>query len=167
MLMLVALFSFHNVKGQGCLSTTVTLTPPASLGSADLSDLIDIAGQCPLSGGDAVYEARSIVMHYTGDEFDDADLCNLQNRSQQAKAKEGSEAIRLYPNPTSGEVFWRGTSSAVRVRVLNALGQMHSDQLVNSNHLALRNAPDGLYTVQIYSEAGVLLSISKVFLSQH
>jgi len=50
-----------------------------SLQTGNLATLESIAEMCPLEGGDAVCEARAIVAHLTGANFDDTDLCAVSS----------------------------------------------------------------------------------------
>jgi hypothetical protein len=71
------------------------------IASSDMETLISIAGQCPLEGGDAVYEARSLVSHFAGTEFDDRDLCGTQNRQARGKKGPTLDRVIVFPNPTT------------------------------------------------------------------
>ncbi|MBK9336470.1 MAG: hypothetical protein IPM98_07720 [Lewinellaceae bacterium] len=57
-----------------------------SLQTGDLATLEAIAGMCPLEGGDAVYEARAIVVHTTGASYDDTDLCAVSAERSRAES---------------------------------------------------------------------------------
>jgi hypothetical protein len=112
-----------------------------------------------------VYEARAIVSYYTGVDFNDAELCQEAAGRQQRLAKQESKnsAVVLYPNPTTGQVFWSGTDDQVVVlKVYNTLGQLQSEQTVNSNNADLSRLPGGLYTLQIFAEDNTLLATQKI-----
>lgn len=68
---------------------------------AEIIELEDVASQCPLKGGDAVYMARGVLdMHMISTEYDDSNLCQtVEDRS--AALREVSMTIS--PNPSSGD----------------------------------------------------------------
>lgn len=141
-----------------------------TLASGNLATLEAIAGQCPLEGGDAVYEARSIVSHFTGRSYDDLAICESGEREQrQDAAQELSDGpIVLYPNPTTGQVYWSGLNNqAVVLRVFNVLGQLQSEQTVNDNQADLGQLPEGLYALQLFAADNTLLASQKVQIVKH
>jgi len=137
-----------------------------TLGSGELSVLEYVAGQCPLEGGDAVYEARGIVSYLTGADFDDVAICEEAEEREQQLARQESKisAVALYPNPTTGQVFWSGVGEQVVVlRVFNALGQLQAEQTASGNNADLSRLPNGLYTLKIFSMAdNTLLATQKI-----
>lgn len=138
-----------------------------TLASGKLAALEAIAGQCPLEGGDAVYEARAFVTYMTGADFDDAEICaaseERQQRPEEAKKLSENEGVLLYPNPTAGQVFWSGTGDKVIVlKVFNALGQLLLEKMANDNHADLSRLPGGLYVLQILAADNTLLATQKI-----
>jgi hypothetical protein len=125
-----------------------------SLASSSLTALTAIAAQCPLSGGDAVYEARSIVSRLTGQEYDDVALCGSQ-RPGAGGREETSEIpteVIVFPNPTTGYVSWIGVPEGkVTVRVFNALGQLQMERTSEDNALDLSVLNQGIYRLQLLS----------------
>jgi hypothetical protein len=124
-----------------------------TLASGNLTTLEAIAEQCPLEGGDAVYEARAIVSYFTGQDYDDGLLCASGERDQrrtggdtQLKTEE-----RIYPNPTTGEVFFSVAGEA-RVQIFNNIGQLQREQLISDNRLTLSNLHPGLYRLRIFRD---------------
>ncbi|MDX1910567.1 MAG: T9SS type A sorting domain-containing protein [Saprospiraceae bacterium] len=137
---------------------------------ADLALLVAIAGQCPIEGGDAVYEARAFVGRLTGQTFDDALLCAGGNRPSQGRESDptlGKSDIILYPNPATGILQWSGTGvEAVRVRVFDLQGALVFDQLVNDALVNARALPNGIYVVQLSDQSGALLTAQKIVLQK-
>lgn len=134
------------------------------IASSDMETLISIAGQCPLEGGDAVYEARALVSHLAGTEFDDRDLCGVQNRQSRKGKQELTNQIVIFPNPTTGELFLDVVTGGITARVFNLLGELKMDTPVAGNRLDMNALPDGMYTVQFLSIDGQLLANAKVLL---
>jgi len=125
-----------------------------SLATGDLDDLIAIAEQCPLEGGDAVYEARAFVGHFTGQGFDDHTACdNAQQRQGFELEKADKFTLNLYPNPTSGLLYWDAPiETPTTVEVYNAMGCLQLRQLVQTTVLDLSALPEGAYYVRFLSE---------------
>ena len=137
--------------------------------STDTAAITLIAGQCPLEGGDAVYEARAIIAYLTGDEFDDHVLCNSSQRNARDRNGDISKEsdFALYPNPTTGIVYWTGfQGQPVTVNIYNSLGQLQIAKSMNNSHLDLNTLPQGMYHLQILSLANELLYNGKVFLTK-
>ncbi|MBV6438996.1 MAG: hypothetical protein EPGJADBJ_00626 [Saprospiraceae bacterium] len=163
-------------------AVTTSLTPDASqktvngillnyllsdtLASGNLATLVSIAEQCPLEGGDAVYEARAIVSHFTGQGFNDLEQCEDNERQQRpedsAKLSEAGSVV-LYPNPTTGQLFWSGTGDQpVAIRVFNGLGQLAAEMTSANGSADLEQLPEGLYTLQIFAPDNTVLATEKI-----
>ena len=141
-----------------------------SLQTGDLATLESIAETCPLEGGDAVYEARAIVAHITGASFDDADLCTVSLERTHAEKQEADTAgkIVLYPNPTTGQVYWTGTGEQpIRVRVFNTLGQQLAEVISTTGYTNMGHLQPGIYHVQLLSLENVVLATRKLQVMQH
>ncbi|HNM26314.1 MAG TPA: T9SS type A sorting domain-containing protein [Saprospiraceae bacterium] len=125
-----------------------------SLATGDLDDLIAIAEQCPLEGGDAVLEARALVGHFTGQGFDDYTACgNAQQRQYIELEKADKFTMHLYPNPTTGLLHWDAPVQApTTVEVYNAMGRLQLRQLVQTSVIDLSALPEGAYYVRFLSE---------------
>jgi len=138
-----------------------------TLASGDLTTLEGIAEQCPLEGGDAVYEARAFVSYYTGTDYNDFDLCAPpQPRQKQVNGKSsGIKDITLYPNPTTGEVFL-SVSGEVQVRVFNNIGQLQMEKTVADNRLNLSQLQPGVYRLQLFREGRMLTTQSVILLNR-
>ncbi len=138
-----------------------------TLASGDLTTLEGIAEQCPLEGGDAVYEARAFVSYFTGTDYNDFDLCAPpQPRQKQVNGKSsGLKDITLYPNPTTGEVFL-SVSGEVLARVFNNIGQMQMEKTVADNRLNLSLLPPGVYRLQLFREGRMLTTQSVILINR-
>lgn len=143
-----------------------------TLATGDLATLESIAGMCPLEGGDAVYEARALVAHLTGAHYDDVELCEPPEEMRRPQKPETladtPTGIMLFPNPSTGQVYWRGTGGqTVRIRVYNAYGQQLADMYSTSGFANLEHLPDGLHLVQLLSLDNHLLASRKLHLIKH
>jgi len=143
-----------------------------TLQTGDLATLESIAEMCPLEGGDAVYEARAIVAHLTGAHFDDTVLCEqpeeMRRPQKQETLAETPAGIMLFPNPSTGQVYWRGTGDqTVRIRVFNAYGQQLADLLSTTGFANLEHLPEGLHMLQLSALDNHLLATRKLHLIKH
>ncbi|MEQ1746346.1 MAG: hypothetical protein ABMA02_13035 [Saprospiraceae bacterium] len=140
-----------------------------TLATGDLATLESIAEMCPLEGGDAVYEARAIVAHMTGASYDDAEICDLPEEMRRPQKPEtvagGPSSIMLFPNPSTGQVYWRGTGDqTVRVRVFSAVGQLLGEVISATGFANLDKMPEGLHLIQLLSLDNNLLATRKIHL---
>lgn len=124
-----------------------------TLATGDLATLVAIAEQCPLQGGDAVYEARAIVGHFTGEAFDDYEICDdAQQREKRLDTSKLPQQIRLYPNPTTGLVYWQGINGPAVAEVYNHLGQLQLRRELPDASLDLGKLPAGAYWIRLLCE---------------
>ena len=124
-----------------------------TLAAGDLATLVAIAEQCPLQGGDAVYEARAIVGHFTGEAFDDYEICDdAQQREKRLDTSKLPQQIRLYPNPTTGLVYWQGINGPAVAEVYNHLGQLQLRRELPDASLDLGKLPAGAYWIRLLCE---------------
>lgn len=123
---------------------------------AEIATLQTVANQCPLAGGDAVYEARALVQHFTGIQYDDTQLCqnaNDRHNPEQALSSEASNFL-VYPNPASGQLNWApfAGNEICTIRLINALGQLILEKQSSNAFLDVQNVPEGMYVLQIVTQ---------------
>jgi hypothetical protein len=159
-----------DINHQAVNAIFLELLAADSLSSTNLALLLDIAGQCPLEGGDAVYEARSIVAQHYGQEFDDRTLClQAGQREQQKLVSDFSSAsdITFYPNPSSGSLYWTNTGAEpVLLRLYNPLGQLLLSQESADGFVSIAQFLPGIYTAQLVSNNGKVLTATQVVLTK-
>ncbi|MCC7506030.1 MAG: PKD domain-containing protein [Saprospiraceae bacterium] len=69
--------------------------------------------------------------------------------------KEDVEAVRVYPNPTTGLVRWaESATDLAQVEVYDQLGRLLLTRLTTDPYIDLRPLPDGRYWIRLYSPAG-------------
>lgn len=66
--------------------------------------------------------------------------------------------VKIYPNPTSGQISWTGPEEkAVTIRVFNLLGQILGERNVKENTMDIGTLPAGIYRLQILTKERQIL----------
>ncbi|MCR9103224.1 MAG: T9SS type A sorting domain-containing protein [bacterium] len=134
-----------------------------SLSGSELSALFSLANQCPLSGGDAVFRARSLY-HLVDPtyRFDNAALCQPNAALRAPKATEPLD-YTLFPNPTSGLTvlqFNTPITDRASVTLYSLQGQPVLQQTAGegAQHVLLETAalPGGTYFCKVMGANGVM-----------
>ncbi len=128
-----------------------------SLTESARTTLTAIANQCPLDGGDAVFQARAILEPAM---YKDAINCTPVELREDSNWKESSldSKFAIYPNPASGPVTLlsnHGCKTECNGRL--SLFDIHGSKLVSysldlaipSQQIDLRELPAGMYLFQI------------------
>jgi Secretion system C-terminal sorting domain len=154
----------HQVVNEAALTLLLNGQAPDR---AALAELDAIAQQCPTSGGDAVYEARSLVLHYTGKMYNNEDCLSVDKRAVAPPKSSGSETAVLYPNPTTGWLNITGAGpDAANARVVNMLGQLAGVYPISNGGIDLSKVKEGVYTIQICTLGGDVLETKSVSILQ-
>ncbi len=133
-----------------------------SLGPAERDTLLAIAYQCPLRGGEAVYQARALLSDTL--QYDDAALC--QSTQQQFALPAPAETtatlgLKIWPNPTDEVLVLetdRVPEDRVEAVIVDATGvevvleKLESGQRIWT--LLLPELPAGLYHLSIRNVSG-------------
>jgi hypothetical protein len=133
-----------------------------SLSGSELSALFSLANQCPLSGGDAVFRARSLYrLADPTYRFDNAALCQP---SAALRAPEAAAPLdfKLFPNPTFGLTvleFSTSIAGSVNVTLYSLQGQPVLQQTAGegAQHIILETAvlPGGTYFCRVTGVDGI------------
>ena len=112
-----------------------------------------IATLCPLEGGDAVFEARSLLSLNSNMSFNDETICAQSAKQQAIKVKE-APIFKLSPNPAYQELYidFEGRkANEANLRIANAFGQVISQHLIKggSNYLDIADLPAGVYYLTV------------------
>lgn len=100
-----------NVAALGSKSVVPIKAPGYIYSSSDTSALYGIANQCPLQGGNGVYQARILLMTIANDVIEFIDNCDKVTQKSmdiipQSIANEEVSAYKLYPNPNDGNMIF-------------------------------------------------------------
>ena len=132
------------------------------------SQIISIAQQCPLSGGPAVYKARSLARLIDSNfRYEDELNCQLTSYSWKV-AKPNSDVIfSIYPNPSKSiiQVTYRLKNNGT-LRLHNELGNLISEQKIDSkqfqSEINVSNLSNGIYFCSIINSDGVSGEVVKL-----
>ena len=125
---------------------------------SQLTDIESIAFQCPLTGGSAVYEARSLLMLQMDTIYDDNLLCaGAQSmRRNDETASVAKSGFHLYPNPAKDQVtlLMPNEVLAGKVVLINAQGALVSElKLKEKSRTAVINTGqlvEGIYLLNVF-----------------
>lgn len=134
------------------------------LTSIQASELFDIANQCPMMGGNAVFKARSLYWLIDDSyNFDDQALCLQHGIIVKSLSAKTINAVAVVPNPASDEatlVFDRELDEPGVFVVYDAVGAevMRHVVPIEMPRLAFSTAslPPALYHYQVRGPSGVL-----------
>ncbi|MBK7183362.1 MAG: T9SS type A sorting domain-containing protein, partial [Bacteroidetes bacterium] len=105
----------------------------------DSTALMDIAAQCPLQGGNAVYQARNLLAAIYNELIDFEDNCEetqkhfVANNETESITQHFSKAVKLYPNPNNGNMMLDYSLNETEVGKLNIYDV--SGRLIDSYNL--------------------------------
>lgn len=122
----------------------------------------NIAYQCPLVGGKAVYRARTLLSLEEDGNFDDSALCNFAYRNSDMNSSSRLIAgnLALYPNPTTGRVtinyITTDSEDNNTLKVFTSTGQLvfetQISRIESMMEIDLSSFPPGLYICTVSGE---------------
>jgi hypothetical protein len=117
--------------------------------------LFTIASQCPISGGKAVYLARSVYSSIVDTLFNDQEICLLEGIIKSSTVSSNQPSFSYFPNPAKDQlqVFWDETvEGVVTIELYDALGRqvdgIESHTTQNLSIINLRGIQNGVYFIQ-------------------
>lgn len=139
-----------NQKAINSISLATIYTGLSAFRNEEYTSLNSIAGQCPLAGGNAVFEARALLAAYSNIAYDDDALCASGGKSA---IIESASNLELYPNPSNEEVTIKYPllEQDCVLFITDLQGKVVVQQALSkdSNQVSLptSNLPNGLYIV--------------------
>ena len=140
--------------------------------SATLSNLYNLAFQCPYTGGYAVYEARSVLALIKDTFYIDEDICTISYKTDGSEKTvrpkkdtliEEGITITMYPNPAKDYVllsFSKQTTNPMQLRITDMIGRRVADVpiivLGNSYQINTSALSNGIYYVNVYDSKNKL-----------
>ena len=140
------------------------------LNREDIAILERIANLCPVEGGEAVHDARSLLAIVDDKYYDDAQLCNLSNSREpnqglKVQKTDVPSAVKVYPNPANAFITIEctvGADEVGSVKLTNILGKeviVKSLSPNSSNHtINTSDLPQGMYIVTIEKNGQTVLT---------
>ena len=126
------------------------------------SAILNVAQQCPLEGGPAVYRARSLYalidLEY---EYNDTYSC-LQNGWMLRQASTIKSNFTIFPNPANETITLKyNIDVPVKIQVLDPLGRLvlekQLDEKFNEININVNNLNPGIYNYRIINLDGPVL----------
>ncbi|HMQ85524.1 MAG TPA: T9SS type A sorting domain-containing protein [Saprospiraceae bacterium] len=139
--------------------------------------LLGIAGQCPNTGGDAVYRARSLYqLQHPEMRWEDGVLCEPAARNVMWGAlpvQATVSRLKVWPNPTKGMLFLEIPSACgveLRLQVLDMLGRTVKNIALETDSspasIPLKGMNGGIYFLKLFCQ-GQLIGSEKIILSNN
>ncbi|MDQ3108401.1 MAG: T9SS type A sorting domain-containing protein, partial [Bacteroidota bacterium] len=143
------------------------------------TDIENIAAQCPVTGGPAVYQARALLTAVYDDYVEWVDNCNFPNSPPAPRfgnpspgENASSAAVNLYPNPNNGEMSLDYTLQEGQTAVfyiLDVTGRvLMTKELANNEQHTQVSAADlasGIYIWQVIID-GKVARIDKLIIAK-
>lgn len=131
--------------------------------ASQTSELFNIANQCPMLGGNAVFKARSLYWLIDDDyDFDDASICLPYGIVVKKLSEQHSNPVRVVPNPASDEaslMLTRETDEPAYLTLYNAVGSEVMRVLVPKGVLrhafSIASIAPGLYQFKVLGPNGL------------
>ena len=153
------IYSEHGILPEaGKLPEASKMMMVDSLTESARTTLTAIANQCPLEGGDAVYQARAML---EPELYADAETCvPLEQREERMPQSQPAinDGVSIYPNPTSGELTLLSGRTCIAdciglVSVFDLRGtevtNLQVDLSLQAQIISLRGLPSGVYLFQV------------------
>lgn len=70
--------------------------------------------------------------------------------------------MSLYPNPTNGKLYIKGSHGVVSVKVINTLGQVVLTNTLTDNQIDLEQLAGGYYVIQLLDENAHVIHNEKI-----
>lgn len=142
-------------------------TGNGSFSATELTDLSQLANQCPLMYGTAVYQARALLCAIAKDQLVFNENCEVETKSRKAGSPEmDEEQISLFPNPNQGAMTLRyNICSTASLAVYDISGRILYKQALNKEATRLdlqTNLAEGIYIYSIINEQGRVLKTDKL-----
>ena len=140
--------------------------------------LEQLAIKCPQYDGEAVYQARSLLMYYFGKSYNS--ICDMQNIQPSGSRTVNTATVQteptyvsasVYPNPTHKDItvtYTKGEGNEAAVfELYNMVGELVVNQTLTENKttLSLSDLSNGIY-IYIIKQDGVTLQTNKLVLSK-
>jgi hypothetical protein len=147
-----------------------------TLSIGQITQLQNIAQQCPFTDGAAVYQARALLTQYDSTEYYSA--CEFDGLNNSSSGRENLSTgisntskffkTTIYPNPAKNELFIESEEGSITVLVQTISGQLVMQEKINGAQakLNIENLENGAYLLRIINNDGVTLKAEKLIISK-
>jgi hypothetical protein len=139
---------YYNTIGSGADEIT----------TAQADSILEIAIQCPLLGGNAVYEARALYLHYDADHDYNDELTCLQAGIVMRKKQvlKYGIAATVFPNPAKEKLLVNyNIINDGHLKIISSIGKPIKELPLDSNsstiEIDITKFESGIYFIQIVS----------------
>jgi hypothetical protein len=138
--------------------------------------ILSVAEQCPYSGGEAVFMARTMLSLFNDSiEYHDAEVCYQAGYYRQSLnnsfMNEQKTGIRIIPNPAKDELFIqleRELNETCLIRIRDVAGRVivndSFDGKTKQHRLSIQHILSGIYQVEIKAKESVLHNTKQVII---
>ena len=124
---------------------------------ADYTKLVEIAEQCPLDGGKAVFEARALRNHIDRWNYEYIDLCeDSDEKSLDNFYTDYENDTHIYPNPCSGVFYLHNRSELELIlKLFDFTGREILAEKIEANivkEIQLKNVNSGIYLYKLIND---------------
>jgi hypothetical protein len=133
--------------------------------------ILNVAVQCPLSGGPAVYRARALYYVIDPNMYYEDELTCLQNGYLYRTSRNISQKSKLYPNPTANEitVVYNATDNS-EFQICDQIGRIVYKSTLSSHQtnytLSVLNFENGIYNYRILDKNKTVIDIGQFIVSK-
>ncbi len=125
------------------------------------SQILSIAAQCPLSGGPAVYKARTLAALIDPDlRYDDQLACSQAGVSWRISQHKAESSISIFPNPAADNATIKyNISTDAQLMIYNKVGEIIRFENLSKDSqsfvIDLANYKNGIYTCRLIQDGKV------------
>jgi Secretion system C-terminal sorting domain len=156
----------YNERTVNSFCLEAILENKSNFSDEELSEITHIAYQCPLTGGNAVYTARTIYLRkYPNTNFEWSELCNVLFK-QQRKVEVTDTKLAVFPNPNTGsftvnyDLPTTEKISKIHLILTNSVGAIVEEKFANSKQEQVQwnieNIPNGIYFLSLKVDNRIL-----------
>ncbi len=129
------------------------------------------SANCPISGGPAVYRARSLYFLINPEMVYDDELTCIQNGYLYKTSRNVTHNSKIYPNPASNEItIVYNVSSNSDLIITDALGrnikqiELSTEQIEKT--FSIVELENGLYSYKIIDEKGIMVDVGQFIVTK-
>jgi hypothetical protein len=142
-----------------------------TLSTNNFISLLNIASQCPLIGGLAVYEAQALLKSIAPElEIELDTLCTAAGYREEEQSTvyidDKNENLTIYPNPANEFITVLCKEPIANISIINTANQTISHLKSDSNYTSIdiKDLPSGIYFIRVITNTHTY--VSKLIISR-